>query len=100
MKRYQEVTIIDFSKGLKDFSNVKDLPEDTQKFLYREITSFSSRGFQEVNGYIGRQNVISMGGHWVGKEGNEKFEITSYGITLPNQLAKDYSTIPKQWPKK
>lgn len=97
MKRYKEVTIIDFSKQLKDFDNVKELPDATQKFLYREINSFMSKGFQEVNGYIGRQAVISMGGHWLD---NDKFEITSYGVgNLPSNLKKSYLEMPAQWKK-
>jgi hypothetical protein len=96
MKRYNEVTVIDFTKFLKNISNKEDLPKQTQKFLYREITSFVSKGFQEFNGYIGRQLVISMGGYW----DKDKFEITSYGIGhLSNALRKEYYDMPMQWKK-
>jgi hypothetical protein len=86
-KKLCEVTIIDFKKQLKDFKNIDKLPDDVQKFMYREIDHFSSHGFQEMLGYDKTNKIIiSLGGHWdkrsEGKvSSNDKFVIDTWGIS-------------------
>jgi hypothetical protein len=102
-RKFEEVTIIDFSVKLNQIKNLHDLPKETQQFLYREIDNFTVHGFQEINGYIKRQGVISLGGHWIGdKPENEKFEINSYGTGHLEEhgLEDQYKNMPKQWEKK
>ena len=71
-----EVTTISTEKKLKDISNLKKLPDDVQKFLYREVEKFNSSGFQSMIGHVGRKAIIDMGGNW----DDDKFTITSWGI--------------------
>lgn len=83
-----EATAISLKKTLKDFGNIKELPDSTQKFLYGEIDYFQSSGFQSMLGYIGGQVVIDMKGYW---DGNNKFYIESYNIgNVPIQLMTSY----------
>jgi len=73
-----EATVISFDKKIGDIKNFKELPEEIQKEI-EDSDSITSHGFQELNGYNGRQVVWSAGGPWTGKDEKDKFVITSYG---------------------
>ena len=92
--KVNEATAISLKKTLKDIGNIKELPESTQKFLYREIDYFQSSGFQSMLGYIGRQVVIDMGGYW---DANNKFYIESYGIGNVSMQLMDAYKLQKSW---
>lgn len=94
-KRKFEETVLNFKKMLKDIGNLETIPSETQKFLYREVDSLRSIGFQEMVGYIDRQVVISMGGFW---GPDNKFYIQSYGMAnISDELKSQYSKLQLQW---
>ena len=66
-------TIISFDKKLSDISNLNSLPSELIEEI-KGVARIESRGFQELNGYNGRQCIWSAGGYW-----NDSFHITSYG---------------------
>lgn len=79
------LTLISFRKTLRDVANFNDLPEEA-KVEFHRAEYFESCGFQELNGYIGRQCIWSCGGYWENHpmdrqyEGHGKvFHITSMG---------------------
>ena len=94
-KRKFKETVINLKKMLKDIGNLEVIPNETQKFLYREVDSFRSIGFQEVVGYIDRQIIISMEGFW---GPDNKFYILSYGIgNISDELKIQYPRLQMQW---
>lgn len=68
------ITIIDFNKKVSDITGLSSLPIEIQKEI-KGVERLSSRGFQELNGYNGRQCVWSAGGYW----NNDSFHVTSFG---------------------
>ena len=95
------ITIIDFTKQVSDISNLQALPEKIRNEILN-VDSISSRGFQELNGYNGRQCIWSAGGYWDGKRsceqdglygrgtGKQRFYVTNFGS---NQLQWDGKTL-------
>ena len=59
----ESLTAIDNQFKLKDIENVKDLPDEMAKYMYRNVDTFRSQGFQELEAYVGREVVISFGGY-------------------------------------
>lgn len=96
-----EITVIDFRKKLKDFKNINKLPDDVQKFMYREVDSFQSKGFQEILGHDKNNKIIiALGGYWdmkrQGKQSKgDKFVIDTWGINkkyIPKEMeVKNYT---------
>jgi len=68
------ITIISFNKSPEDVANLNDLPAEARR-VFDQAERLQVRGFQELNGYIGRQCIFSCGGRW----DNNKFHITSMG---------------------
>jgi hypothetical protein len=68
-----QITIISFDKTIEDIANYEDLP----KVIREEMLGVSlySSGHQEILGQIGRQIVLSIGGHWR----DNKFVAQNYG---------------------
>lgn len=76
------VTIISFGKTKDDIENADALPPKARN-IFDSATRMESHGFQEMNGYIGRQAIWSCAGYWTGKGSTPatrgKFHITSMG---------------------
>jgi len=68
-------TIIDLSKSVKNINNLNSLPREIKQVV-NSADDMMSHGFQELNGYKGRQVIFSAGGHWISKT---LFEIESIG---------------------
>jgi len=85
-------TTINFTVTLKNLHNKQKLPDETQKFLYREIDSYRAIG-QNVIGYVKNKIIIDMNGYWK----DEDYFITSYGIKNIPQILKEYPNLEIQW---
>ena len=68
------LTLISYTKKVSDIAGLSSLPSEIVKEI-KEVERIDSHGFQELNGYNGRQCIWSAGGYW----NNDSFHVTSYG---------------------